>query len=384
MPHGVPSRRYASFHTFAATLLWCTLVAIALGAFDQPSVTPFPAATLIEGKPRERGRAYGAVYREAIRDFLQNEIYSAFIGKPSSKEQLLEYAAACSKVVLEECPKVAEEFQGIAEGAGLSFPEVVLINLHEELYHRTELPPQGHCTAVAVAPPDTGNRHTYVGQTWDWMQTVAGKSGVMEWRRPEGVSVLAYGFPGMPMGAGVNSAGIALCWTSASLGKKGQMPRVGIPSYLFISHLLAQPDLDSVVRESRKNRHAGWFTFVMADGHGNLLNIEGSPDRVVIEPAKERLARVDYGSREMTGVKANERVPLQARCQHMYELLGESRGKNDLVRLQDYFADSRHQINVGKATIDMMVFDTTARTAYLSRGSSYQLSWRKFEFASRP
>jgi hypothetical protein len=72
----------------------------------------------------------------------------------------------------------------------------------------------------------------------------------------------------MPMGAGMNAEGIALCWTSADLGNKGQTPRVGIPSYLLIAHLLAQKDMDGVVREARKNKHAGWFTFVLADGHG--------------------------------------------------------------------------------------------------------------------
>ncbi len=148
------------------------------------------------------------------------------------------------------------------------------------------------------------------------------------WRRPEGVSVLAYGFPGMPMGAGVNSEGIALCWTSAALGDERQLPRVGIPSYVFIAPLLAQKDLDSVIREVRKNRHAGWFTFVMADGDGRLVNIEGSPERIVVEQAKDRLVRV------------------------------------------------------GDATIDMMVFDTTARSAFLSRGSSYGLSWREFVFGA--
>src|SRR5262249_2381629 len=165
------------------------------------------------------------------------------------------------------------------------------------------------------------------GQTWDWMQSVAGKSRVLDWRRSEGVSVLAYGFPGMPMGAGMNAEGIALCWTSADLGKKGQSPRVGIPSYILIAHLLAQKDMDAVVREARKNKHAGWFTFVMADGRGRLVNIEGSPDRVVVEEADGRLARVLYGSREMAGSK------LHARCQTMYDLLQETRGKNDLARL---------------------------------------------------
>src|SRR5262249_21494493 len=211
---------------------------------------------------------------------LRKEIDAAFVGRPSTKAQMLRYAAACGQVVRAECPLIAEEFQGIAEGAGLTFEEVVLINLHEELSHRTDLPQHGHCTAVAVGPPDTGNGHTYVGQTWDWMPSVAGKSRVTAWRRGWGVSVLAYGFPGLPMGAGVNADGIALCWTSAGLGNQGLAPRVGIPSYLLIAHLLAQRDLDAVVREARKNRHAGWFTFVLADGHGRLVNIEGSPERV--------------------------------------------------------------------------------------------------------
>ena len=31
----------------------------------------------------------------------------------------------------------------------------------------------------------------------------------------------------------------------------------------------------------------------------------------------------------------------------------------------------------------MMAFDTTARTAYLSRGSSYGVSWREFVFGAK-
>jgi hypothetical protein len=216
------------------------------------------------------------------------------------------------------------------------------------------------------------------------MASVAGKSAVVEWQRDGSVGVLAYGFPGMPMGAGLNAHGIALCWTSASLGNKEQLPRVGIPSYALISHLLAQPDLDSVIREARKNKHAGWFTFVLADGDGNLLNIEGSPLDVVVERATGDMVRVGYGSRAMTGTAGGGEARVHPRCRKMYDLLDDSRGRNDLVLLQSYFADREYTINQGKGTIDMMVFDTTARTAYLSRGTSYGLDWQKFAFADQP
>ena len=42
----------------------------------------------------------------------------------------------------------------MAEGSGLRPEEIVLITLHEELYHRGVLPKVPHCTAVSVGPPD--------------------------------------------------------------------------------------------------------------------------------------------------------------------------------------------------------------------------------------
>ena len=199
----------------------------------------------------------------------------------------------------------------------------------------------------------------------------------------DGVSVLAYGFPGMPMGAGVSSKGIALCWTSAALGVKGQKAGVGLPSYVLIAHLLSQKDMDAVIREAKKNKHAGWFTFVLADGAGRLVNVEGEPGKVVVEEAKGRMARVSYGSREMTKTKGDAKVKFESRCQKAYDLLAQTEGKNDLARLKECFIEDKNKINVGKGTIDVMVFDTTARTAYLTRGPSYGLSWRKFEFSTK-
>src|SRR5687767_10765427 len=246
----------------------------------ESSPAEFPPLVTISGKPIERGRAYGKSLKEGIHQFLQKEILGAFIQKPSPKDELLHYAAACGNMVREACPIIHEELVGIAEGCDLPLEEVLLITLHEELYHRGALPKVPHCTAVAVGPPSTADGKTYVGQTWDWMESVFGQSRVVEWKRSEGPSVLAYGFPGLWTGAGLNSAGLALCWTSADLGNKALGARVGIPAYVLLTHLLYQPDLASAIKEAQRDKHAGWFTFVLADGEGNLVNIEGSPKGV--------------------------------------------------------------------------------------------------------
>jgi isopenicillin-N N-acyltransferase-like protein len=340
--------------------------------------------TLIEGKPRERGRQYGSKFKDQIHAFLDKEIYRAFAGK-AKQVDMLNYAAACSKVTRASTPIVYEELEGIAQGADVGLEELVLITLHEELWHKGVLPSTDHCTAVAIGPPDTTDGDTFVGQTWDWMQSVFNLSTMLHWKRPECPSLLAYGYPGLWVGAGLNSAGLALCWTSAGfsnkVNKKIPGPRVGVSSYLLLTHLLYQESLTAVAEEARRIKNAGWFTFVMADGQGNLANIEGSPEEVAVEMSHGRLARVDYGSRRMTGA-ADGAEPLyhHARTKFTLDRLAKNKGELDGPMLEKIFEAPKGGICQGKSTIDMMVFNTTKRIARVSRGSTYGTTWRTFRF----
>jgi isopenicillin-N N-acyltransferase-like protein len=339
-----------------------------------------PPLTVISGKPRERGRMYGSRFRDAIHDFLDREIYQAFIQKPSPKDDMHRYAGACAKEVRRYSPIIHDELEGLAEGAGLELNEVVLISLHEELYHRGVLPQVDHCTAVAVGPPATADANTYVGQTWDWMQSVFGLSSMLHWKRDEGPSLLSYAFPGLWVGAGLNSAGLALCWTSAHLGNKELGARVGIPAYVLLAHLMYQENLDAVEQEARRAKNAGWFTFVMADGQGNLCNIEASPKDLAVERTHGQLTRIGFGTRRMTGTAEGSAVPLHQRCVKMNDLLAGAAGKIDLETMQHFFQEPSCGISVGRGTIDMMVYNTTRREAWLSRGPEYGVDWKHFTF----
>jgi hypothetical protein len=345
-------------------------------------VKPFGDAVVVAGGARERGRMYGRLFAVGIREFLEREVYRPFEGAVAKKDELLRYAAACFGVVRAECPVIADELEGMAESTGLRLEEQVLLTLHEELYHRGVLPRVSHCTAVAVGPPETA-RQTFVGQTWDWMQSVVGKSSLLEWRRDDGPSVLAYAFPGLWVGAGVNSAGLALCWTSAELGKPKQIPRVGLPAYVLLAHLLYQPSLDAAIEFAKRDRHAGWFTFVMADASGRIVNIEGSPEGLACEEATGRLVRIGFGSRRMTAATDGKLNPRHPRCDTMDALLDRTRGRTDLAALKQDFADPARGICTGSATIDMMVFDATNRAADLSRGPDYGVAWRHYAFADQ-
>ena len=182
---------------------WCGgRPALGAAAGDAPPAPPPPPfeLTVIRGNARERGRAYGGRFKDAIAGFFDCEIFRAFTGNPSSREDMLRYAAACAARIKAFAPEVMDELEGMAEGAGLRLEHVVLLTLHEELFHRGVLPTsdaagaragkprEGHCTVLAAGPPATADGDAYVGQTWDWMSTTYGHSAMLRWERPNGPS----------------------------------------------------------------------------------------------------------------------------------------------------------------------------------------------------
>src|SRR5688572_18267569 len=101
--NGMPARfgRWPAT-VFAAVLAAGVAVCLSPAHSGEGEVPAFSSATVIKGSAAERGQAYGARFREPIREFLEKEIYGAFAGKPSTREQMLQYAAACRKVVRAE------------------------------------------------------------------------------------------------------------------------------------------------------------------------------------------------------------------------------------------------------------------------------------------
>jgi isopenicillin-N N-acyltransferase-like protein len=386
-------RQLAGGGTLAAGLTGTTR---SLAAADQAApAVPDHTLTVIAGKPRERGRRYGGQFKDAIHSFLDREIYQV-CAKHASRDSLLRYAGACGKMVQGYSPLVHEELEGIAEGSGLKLEEAVLITLHEEAagHKGGTLPPITHCTALAAGPPDTRDGNTYVGQNWDWMASVYGLSTMLLWKRPEGPDLLAYAYPGLWVGAGLNTAGIALCWTwGDGMGIKG--PRVGIPAYVLIAQMLYQDTLAAALEEARRATHAGWFAFVLADSKGQLATVEGTPEKLVVQTPRGHAARASYACREILCGREGEPLKLHPQCRRMADLLEGSRGKLDRLTLQGLFGD--HQTTIckhpkfqggggvsdGGFTVDSMLFNCTTREAHVSRGPGCSGRWKTFRFSDR-
>ena len=281
-----------------------------------------------------------------------------------------------------------DELQGIAEGSRLSLDEAVVITLHEEVGKKESSPKVHHCTALAAGPPDTNDGNMYVGQNWDWMRSAYGLSSMLLWKRSEGPSVLAYSYPGMWIGAGLNSSGIALCWTWGD--QRGiQGSRTGIPSYVLVAQMLYQDTLNGALDEARRATNAGWFNFVLADGESHLANVEGTPEKLVIETTGGHLARADFGTRAITDTPPGQPVEYDPKCQRMIDLLSARTGTLDRSTLQSLFADHFdpapglicvHDECWDPLTLDSMLFNCTTREAHIQRGPGCSNRWQYFRF----
>jgi predicted choloylglycine hydrolase len=302
--------------------------------------------TVITGTPLERGRTYGTRLREGIHSFLEREILLGFGGKPNPRERMLRYAGACAREIRAYAPEIHEELEGMAEGAELSLEEVVLVTCHEELWHGGLVPASDHCTVFGASKPDTEDGETFVCQTWDWMESVYGLSTMLLWKRAEGPSVLAYAYPGLWTGAGMNSEGLALCWHTGYGG--GDEPRVGIPAYVVIARMLYEDTLAGALKQAKRAKQAGWFQFLVGDARGEFRTLHGTPKKL----------DVDDGARCNGGL-----------------VRAEGRTKVDLARLQEECG--RVKVDI---TIDSMIFDCSRREAHVTRRAGGVTPWARFGF----
>lgn len=188
-------------------------------------MTPAVPVVDVRGAPREVGRAHGRALRDAIGRCLA--IYTMALARPESA--LRAVAASVDARIRAFAPDLADEIEGIAEGAGEEPWRIYVLNA------RSELMAGGvdGCTAVFVP------RRGLLGQTWDWLAALEPLVAVLRIERPDGSRLATLTEPGMVGKIGCNAAGIGVCLNF--LYAPG--PHDGVPVHVLLRDLLHQRDL---------------------------------------------------------------------------------------------------------------------------------------------
>ena len=189
---------------------------------------------ITEGDAHARGRAHGRRFAREIADNVETYL-RRFAASGLGRGQALAEAERWLGAIELESPVYAEEMRGIAEGCGQGARIIALLNGRYELAFTLlgeearkgallEAGPDG-CTTFGLLPEATADRHTWLGQNWDWLEGVHGRTFVLRARRRDGPSFICLTEAGIAGGKmGVNECGVALVENGLASSHDGRNP----------------------------------------------------------------------------------------------------------------------------------------------------------------
>jgi isopenicillin-N N-acyltransferase like protein len=239
---------------------------------------PFP---LIEvwGAPRERGRQYGRAAAARIRLGVEHytaQLAAAAFPWPAIRGLVHDYLP---KIEAFE-PAYVEEMRGIAEGAGLDFEAIVLLNARTEVLksaQRRAAPEEADgCTGVVVLPEAARDGRLIHAQNWDWKVECAETAVVLRIRRDDGPDLLTFTEAGGLARSGLNAAGIAI--TANYLESDRDYRQVGVPLALIRRKVLESEHLALAMRAVYVTPKSAANNMIVSHAGGVAIDFECAPD----------------------------------------------------------------------------------------------------------
>ena len=262
---------------------------------------PFPLVE-VSGPPRERGRQYGRQAGARIRRGVEH--YTAQLTRLSLDN------AAIRGLVNEYVPQMerfdpayVEEMRGIAEGAGLPFEAVALLNARTEILKLAARPdlrarlagedePDG-CTGVVVLPQASKTGRLIHAQNWDWKRECAETAVVLKVRRDDGPDLMTFTEAGALGRCGFNAVGIAI--TANYLESDRDYRQVGVPLALIRRKVLESEHLALAMRAVYCTQKSAANNMIVSHCGGVAIDFECAPDETFqVHPDRGLLVHANH------------------------------------------------------------------------------------------
>jgi isopenicillin-N N-acyltransferase-like protein len=237
------------------------------------------AKVILEGGPKERGVQYGKAAKDKVRQSVElyKRLFKAYAG--------LEWDVCKKKAELfipsikDYFAPAIEEMEGIAEGSGLTFEDILALNCRSEMMFNTT---EG-CTAMGITSDATSNGKPYIAQNWDWIEPARDVSLVVEIRQHPYPTILSIVEAGMVGGKGLNSAGLGVCLNALSCTGLG----VGVPLHLLYRGILNSWKLSDAIESVALPAKAGTGNFLIGSDSDQVIFIEYVPDNFDVVYAED-------------------------------------------------------------------------------------------------
>jgi len=339
-----------------------------------------PAIPIIEvkGSARERGRQQGEGARQQILDAIAHyrEILPPVI--EVTWEEGLREARKFLPYAEEAFPQFVEELRGIAEGSGILFEEVWILNCYEGLTEsRRQL---WGCTSIAVRDDQTADGHVLLAHNEDWHSVDRGNVYLVHAEPDDGLPFLGITYGPLLANVGLNGAGIGVAINSVYPTDGG----VGVPRILYSRAVLNVRTIGEAIRACVPKLRAGGYSYVLADPNGELYSVETSATTHTIRYGEDGwLVHTNHylspkmQDLEAPGVYSGSHV----RLNRAQRLLRSQLGNVTVASLQSLLRDHVNQpesicmhedledpLHEREQTLISLVMDLTERTVWAAPG----------------
>ena len=237
----------------------------------------------LSGPPRARGRQYGEQAKSRIRLGIAHYTTQLAANRLSG-EALVEVVQRFVPTITRFDPAYTEEMQGIAEGAGVPFESIVLLNARTEILQlakRADVKAAGNddpdgCTGLVALPPTTTEGKLIHAQNWDWKVECADTAVVLRIKYQDGPDVLMFTEAGALGRSGLNAAGIAI--TANYLESDRDYARLGVPLALIRRKVLEQSHLALAMHAVYTTPKSASNNMIVSQAEGVAIDFECAPD----------------------------------------------------------------------------------------------------------
>jgi len=258
---------------------------------DRPNAAkPFPLVE-VRGAPFERGRQHGQAAKERV-----ERSVAIYAGRLRSMDWEWSDIRAMVEEFVPAMTAFSEdhvaEMRGIAEGAGLEFASIALINARTEVLQLGRRRKEGRvaagpmpaaaaardegCTTAVVLPGRSATGRLLHGQNWDWRAECADSSIVLLLRRDDGPDVLTFTEAGQLMRHGFNAAGH--CITGNYLESDRDYRQSGVPLPLVRRKALEAEHFADAIKYVATTPKSASNNMLMSRADGFVINFECAPD----------------------------------------------------------------------------------------------------------
>lgn len=345
----------------------------------------------------ERGLVHGRVFKDDIAANLKTYL-DRFAASGLSAADALAEGARWRAAMERQNEDYAAEMAGIGVGAGQSREALGLLNARYELAftlfgrdargkERAGMEADG-CSVFGVLPEATADRHTWLGQNWDWLAGIHGHTFVLRIRRSRKPSLVCLTEAGIAGGKmGVNECGIGLVENGLASDRDGNNPYQK-PFHMRCREILDADRYDDALRPVVESRRTCSANFLVGAAGGEIIDLETSPDHVAyLHPSDGMVTHSNHFMGPGHGESQLEKIGPNTlyRAARLRRLLMCAHGRLDLARFReavtDHFAapnsicrhpDERQPEATRTMTTGAALIDLEARVMHVADGPPCQ------------